>query len=137
MTNKLPLDALSSIVMITNMDEGDLVEVFGPFGGTYRLVHKDGQPLTIGRYPGAAVHRLYCRDHLLLLTHRKHHPMFSNDTSLDVMQQMLAQGRVEEMVRQGELKVFGVRRPSTKTWDQCSHCRWRERARERLRQSYS
>lgn len=132
MTTKLPLDALSSIVMITNMDEGDLVEVFGPFGACY----DDREVGPVHRASAKRVHRLYCREHLLLIEHRCSHPNRASEKSLDVMQQMLAQGRLEEMVRGGELKVFGVRRPSTKTWDQCPHCRWKERNGERLRQSY-
>lgn len=130
--SKLPLDALSSIVMITNMGEGDLVEVFGPFGAMW--VHTD--PVPARRRPAASVHRLYCCEHLLLVHHRKHRLSSCADKSMNAMQQMLAQGRIEEMVRSGELKVFGLRRPSTKTWDQCPHCRWKERNLERLRQSY-
>ncbi len=130
--SKLPLDALSSIVMITNMDEGDLVEVFGPFGAAWH--DREAGPTL--RWPAASVHRLYCREHLLLMHHRKHRPNWCGEKQLDMMQQMLAQGRVEDMVRSGDMKVFGVRRPSTKTWDQCPHCRWKERNGERLRQSY-
>lgn len=129
---QLPLDSLSSIVMIANAQPDDLIDVFGPFGKKYTVIKNNGQ-VQRRRVPlPALVDRLYCREHMLLALHRG----LTNTklTTLDWVETLLAQNSLELAVRQSLIRVFGVRRPSTKTWDQCPHCRWKERALERFRQ---
>lgn len=131
-TPQLPLDSLSSIVMIANAQPDDLIDVFGPFGKKFMAIKKQGDSYTTRILQPGFADRLLCRDHLLVTLHRNTNLV--RDTSLDWMQTVLAQDTLERLVRLSIVKVFGVRRPSTKTWDQCPHCRWKERDLERFRQ---
>jgi hypothetical protein len=131
MKTNVPLDTLSALVMLSSANEEDLCTVYGAVGA---LFASGPMALPERRSMPASVNRTMCMKHLLAVFARKVY--FNLDQEADWLQAMLIRDAFADMVRDGSMKVFAVRRPSTKTWHECRHCRAENRKRERLCQSY-